>query len=99
MVFEDDGWIAGRGANKSDVYLFGYGLEYRAALKAFFTVSGPPPLIPRWSLGNWWSRYCELRVTPSVLANIRCVFRQGVHRSHGQVQRERYASLCGCHRY
>jgi hypothetical protein len=59
MVFQDDGWIAGRGANKSDVYLFGYGLEYRAALKAFFAVSGPPPLIPRWSLGNWWSRYCE----------------------------------------
>lgn len=60
MIFEENGWIAGRGANKSDVYLFGYGLEYRAALKAFFTISGPPPLIPRWSLGNWWSRYCTL---------------------------------------
>lgn len=58
MVFTEDGWITGREANKTDVYLFAYGLNYREALKTFFTVSGPPPLIPRWSLGNWWSRYC-----------------------------------------
>lgn len=59
MLFTDDGWIAGRGKDKTDVYLFGYGLKYRDALKTFFTVSGRPPLVPRWSLGNWWSRYCE----------------------------------------
>ena len=95
MVFEDDGWIAGRGANKSDVYLFGYGLEYRAALKAFFTVSGPPPLIPRWSLGNWWSRYCE-SFLPAI-ADSRRLLGQGVHWVDGQVQGERHAPVCGCH--
>jgi alpha-glucosidase (family GH31 glycosyl hydrolase) len=62
MLFTEDGWITGRDANKSDVYLFAYGLNYREALKTFFTVSGPPPLIPRWSLGNWWSRYCKFEV-------------------------------------
>jgi len=40
-----------------DGYLFAYGLDYKAAMKAFFTVSGPQPLLPRWALGNWWSRY------------------------------------------
>lgn len=59
MLFTDDGWIAGREKGKTDVYLFAYGLDYREALKTFFTVSGRPPLIPRWSLGNWWSRYCQ----------------------------------------
>ena len=27
------------------------------ALGAFYAVSGPQPLLPRWALGNWWSRY------------------------------------------
>jgi len=59
MLFEQDGWVAARQEGTSDVYLFAYGLDYRAALKAFYTVSGKAPLIPRWALGNWWSRYCE----------------------------------------
>lgn len=59
MLFTDDGWIAGRGKGTTDIYLFAYGLDYRQALQTFFTVSGRPPLIPRWALGNWWSRYCE----------------------------------------
>ena len=70
MLFTEDGWVAPRehvagsseepGANEkaTDVYLFAYGVDYREALKAFYTVSGRPPLVPRWSLGNWWSRYC-----------------------------------------
>lgn len=68
MLFTDDGWIAGRGKDKTDVYLFAYGLDYREALKTFYTVSGRPPLVPRWSLGNWWSRYCESRSQPCDLA-------------------------------
>jgi len=59
MLFSQDGWVASRDEGASDVYLFAYGLDYRAALKAFYAVSGKAPLIPRWALGNWWSRYCE----------------------------------------
>ncbi|WP_139738874.1 glycoside hydrolase family 31 protein [Actinomyces wuliandei] len=40
-----------------DLYLFGYGQDYRAALSDFFRLTGPSPLIPRALLGNWWSRY------------------------------------------
>ena len=29
----------------------------RARCEAFYAVSGPPPVLPRWALGNWWSRY------------------------------------------
>lgn len=29
----------------------------RGAFKAFYAVSGSQPLLPRWSRGNWWSRY------------------------------------------
>ena len=29
----------------------------KAAVKTFSAVSGCQPLLPRWALGNWWSRY------------------------------------------
>lgn len=88
MLFTDDGWIAGRGKAKTDVYLFGYGLNYRDALKTFFNVSGRPPLVPRWSLGNWWSRYCEhIRSLSSIRdatgLTHRCLLGQGIPRSDG----------------
>jgi len=59
LVFEEDGWVAPRDTNGSyeDLYLFGYGQEYLDCLQDFTAVSGEVPLIPRWALGNWWSRY------------------------------------------
>ncbi|KAJ3495739.1 hypothetical protein NLG97_g3178 [Lecanicillium saksenae] len=61
MLFTDDGFIAPRkpGPNRIDSYLFCYGHDYRDAVKALYQVSGPQPLLPRWALGNWWSRYYE----------------------------------------
>lgn len=61
MLFTSDGWVAARDKSKVDLYLFAYGLDYRAALKAFYMISGKTPLVPRWALGNWWSRYCGCR--------------------------------------
>lgn len=40
-----------------DKYIFAYGRDYRAAVNAFYELSGKPPLAPRFALGNWWSRY------------------------------------------
>ncbi|KAL3448423.1 putative alpha-xylosidase [Aspergillus insuetus] len=58
MLFDENGWLATRrDGNRVDGYLFAYGHDYRAAVKAFYALSGPQPLLPRWSLGNWWSRY------------------------------------------
>ena len=57
MVFDDEGWVAPRDGSRTDLYLFGYGRDYHAAIRAFYAVSGPTPVLPRYSLGNWWSRF------------------------------------------
>ena len=56
-VLHDDGWVAPRDGSRTDLYFFGYGRDYRAAIGALYAVSGPTPLLPRFALGNWWSRY------------------------------------------
>ena len=40
-----------------DRYCFAYGHDYRLQLRDFFRLTGPVPLIPKFALGNWWSRY------------------------------------------
>lgn len=57
FVLLDNGEVAPRTVNERDVYIFAYGRDYRGALKAFYSVSGRVPLVPRYALGNWWSRY------------------------------------------
>ena len=41
----------------SDKYYFAYGSEYRKCIADFFKLCGQVPLLPRFALGNWWSRY------------------------------------------
>ncbi|MBQ7652849.1 MAG: DUF5110 domain-containing protein [Clostridia bacterium] len=41
----------------NDKYYFAYGEDYRRALRDFYSLCGQAPLIPKYSLGNWWSRY------------------------------------------
>ena len=57
FLFTDDGWVSPRGTAATDLYVFAYGHDYDEALRAFYAVSGRQPLLPRWALGNWWSRY------------------------------------------
>ncbi|KAK9311027.1 glycosyl hydrolases family 31-domain-containing protein [Lipomyces starkeyi] len=58
MLFTEDGWVSGRRQSETiDGYLFTYGLDYKNAIKAFYALAGSQPLLPRWALGNWWSRY------------------------------------------
>ncbi|NDJ52916.1 MAG: DUF5110 domain-containing protein [Chloroflexi bacterium] len=61
LAFDEDAWLEPRASPRSyeDLYFFGYGQDYQAALHDFALVAGPMPLLPRWSLGNWWSRYWE----------------------------------------
>ncbi|KAK3986513.1 glycosyl hydrolases family 31-domain-containing protein [Cladorrhinum sp. PSN332] len=58
MLFED-GWIATRKPGRIDGYLFAYNGDHKAAIKDFYRLSGSQPVLPRWALGNWWSRYHE----------------------------------------
>jgi alpha-glucosidase (family GH31 glycosyl hydrolase) len=57
MVFTDDGWVDTREPGRIDLYVFAYGLDHADALAAYAALSGRPPVLPRWALGNWWSRY------------------------------------------
>jgi alpha-glucosidase (family GH31 glycosyl hydrolase) len=51
-------WIAERPKNGGlDWYLFGYGLDFKAALKSLTAAGGPIPLPRRYVLGSWYSRY------------------------------------------
>lgn len=61
LVFNDAGWLERRGSAETtrDLYFFGYGQDYAACLRDYRRVTGTVPLIPRWMLGNWWSRYWE----------------------------------------
>lgn len=52
-----DGWIEGREPGSRDLYVFAAGADYRGALADFYRLTGAQPLIPRFALGNWWSRY------------------------------------------
>jgi alpha-glucosidase len=57
MVFDADGWVHARDTAKLDWYFFGYGHDYPAAVRDYTRFGGAVPLIPRWMLGAWWSRY------------------------------------------
>lgn len=39
-----------------DLYLFIYGKDFGLCLDDYYRLTGMPPLIPRYALGNWWSK-------------------------------------------
>ena len=59
LVFTEEGWLAPREAADAarDLYFFGYGHHYTDCIVDFQKLSGKTPIIPRFALGNWWSRY------------------------------------------
>ena len=56
LLIMPDGSISPR-ADCSDCYYFAYGQDYLGQLRDFFKLTGEVPLIPKYALGNWWSRY------------------------------------------
>ena len=57
-LIDENGEITARKDSEAvDIYFFAYGKEYKKCLKDFLTLTGMPPLLPRYALGNWWSRY------------------------------------------
>ncbi len=58
-IFNDDGFIVEREKEEGyqDIYLFFFYDDYYGGLKEYAKLSGKTPLIPRYVLGNWWSRY------------------------------------------
>ena len=56
LLLDEDGTIQPRHAC-TDLYYFAYGNDYRRCLRDFYALTGPVPMIPKYALGNWWSRY------------------------------------------
>ncbi|WP_373265857.1 glycoside hydrolase family 31 protein [Hungatella hathewayi] len=57
MILTEDGWVEARKGEGEDLYFFGYGHDYLDCLKDFYYLTGRTPMLPRFALGNWWSRY------------------------------------------
>lgn len=57
VLLDENGMFVPRKSLSKDYYIFAYGKDYRATIRAFYSISSPTPLIPRFALGVWWSRY------------------------------------------
>ena len=57
MVLMENGSVKPRQNKGEDFYFFGYGHRFLECLKDFYHLCGKTPLLPRYVLGNWWSRY------------------------------------------
>ncbi len=56
---EKTGWIKKRSdtATFQDWFVFAYGRDYKKAFSDFVNLFGRIPMIPRWALGYWYSRW------------------------------------------
>lgn len=57
LILTEEGKIIPRPAGTDDKYYLAFGRDFRGGLREFFDLTGHTPLLPRFSLGNWWSRY------------------------------------------
>jgi len=57
FLLKDDGSVEARKAGVIDKYVFAFGDDYLGGLKEFYALTGYTPLLPKYALGNWWSRY------------------------------------------
>ncbi len=55
----EEQWVAAKNRASIDLYFFGYGHDYLECLRDFYHLSGSTPLLPRFTMGNWWSRYYQ----------------------------------------
>ncbi|MBQ4603617.1 MAG: DUF5110 domain-containing protein [Clostridia bacterium] len=57
LAIKTDGLILPRENKETDEYYFAYGNDYIGATTDLYKLTGKVPLIPRYALSNWWSRY------------------------------------------
>jgi len=56
LVFMEDGFLVKPSEKRVDTYLFIYRRDFGLCLKDYYTLTGYPPLIPRYALGIWWHK-------------------------------------------
>lgn len=55
-IIMEDGTLVTPPADHVDIYVFMYDRDFKQVLFDYFKMTGAPALIPRYALGNWWSR-------------------------------------------
>ncbi len=57
LSLDENGKILPQCGDGTDEYIFAFGSDYRKAVKALYEITGFTPMLPRFALGNWWSRF------------------------------------------
>ena len=57
LLLGENGEIFARENAETDIYVFAFKNEYREAIKSLYMIGGAPPVLPRETLGNFWSKY------------------------------------------
>ncbi len=74
LLLREDGMVAARATTERDIYVFAFGENHIGAVQALLQLTGEIPLVPRFVLGNWWSRYYPY--TQSEYENLMLEFRR-----------------------
>jgi len=56
LLLNEDGTTYQNDELRIDTYIFMYNKDFEEALKDYYKITGFPALVPRYALGNWWSR-------------------------------------------
>jgi len=56
LLIDKEGYMNQNSSKRIDFYLFMYRRDFGLCLKDYFTLTGEPPLLPRYALGIWWNR-------------------------------------------
>jgi alpha-glucosidase (family GH31 glycosyl hydrolase) len=57
LVFNAAGFLVPREGEGCDWYVFASGLDFAGGLRDYYAIAGQVPLVPKWALGIWWSRW------------------------------------------
>ncbi|HKL94689.1 MAG TPA: TIM-barrel domain-containing protein [Clostridia bacterium] len=57
FIIDSDGMLVARKKDTKDYYVFAFDNYYADGLIDFFKLTGFPTVLPKYALGNWWSRY------------------------------------------
>lgn len=68
LIIDKNNQLKKKSEKHTDVYVFLYLNDFLECLKDYYYLTGYPPLIPRYALGNWWSR--NLNYNDNSLKNI-----------------------------
>lgn len=60
-LLEENGTLSARKEGDVDRYILAFGKDYLGGLREFYGLTGFTPLLPKYALGNWWSRYYAYR--------------------------------------